>query len=71
MEGDGLKSNEVDTKVEGPDKQPLESIEYFCDAGILGLGDNVYKRVFVLFVALSHGYHLRHRVGSFNNICGF
>ena len=45
-EGDGLKSNEVGFKVEGPDREPVESIKYFCDAGVLGgLGDNVCKRV--------------------------
>ena len=44
--GNGLKSNEVHFKVEGPDREPLESIEYLCDAGVFGgLGDNVCKRV--------------------------
>ena len=45
--GDGLKSNEVDFKVDvGPDRETLESIKYFRDAGVIGgLGDNVYKIV--------------------------
>ena len=46
LEGDGLKSNEVGFKVEGPDREPVEGIKYFCDAGVLGgLGENVCKRV--------------------------
>ena len=42
----GCKS-EVYFKVDaGPDQEPVESIKYFCDAGVLGgLGDNACKRV--------------------------
>ena len=37
MVGDCLKNKEVDFKVnEAPDEERVESIKYFCDAGLLG-----------------------------------
>ena len=37
MEGDGLKGNTVDFKMDaGPDREPVEITAYLCNAGVPG-----------------------------------
>ena len=45
MEGDGLVSNKVDYEMDaGPDREPVQITNEFCDAGVLvGLGNRTYS----------------------------
>ena len=71
-------------KVEtGPDREPVESIDYFRDAGVLGgLGDHACKRVLYSFQLFDMGiiyaaadYRIGHRYGSIEysglNVCEY